>query len=275
MRDFTTFKKDEITSLALGHFDGLHLGHMELIKRLDDKGALFIVRKGNANLTPLRKREEFIEYPCFFYEFEDIKDMNCEEFMAFVVKEFPNLKKIVVGYDFKFGKGRVCDLYDLKKHFSGEIVVVDEFYIDGISVHSSKIREFLSEGKIEEANRLLGREYSISANVITGQGIGKEKLVPTLNLDCGRFLLPKSGVYATRTRIEDKLYNSVTFIGNRVSTDNQFSIEVHILDIELEDTPKSLENYFVSFIRENRKFDSLEDLKSQIQKDLEVAKAIL
>ncbi len=275
MKHSIYLKKEEIDSLALGHFDGLHLGHMELIKRLTPRGALFIVRKGNANLTPLRKREEFIEYPCFFYEFEDIKDMNCEEFMAFVVSEFPNLKKIVVGYDFKFGKGRVCDLCDLKKHFGGEIVVVDEFYLDGISVHSSKIREFLSEGKIEEANRLLGREYSITAKVIKGQGLGAKELVPTLNLDSGRFLLPKDGVYASRTKIEDKIYKSITFIGIRYTTDRNRSVEVHILDEKLTKTPKEVENYFVKYIRENRKFSSLNELKSQIKKDLKVAKAIL
>jgi len=183
-----------------------------------------------------------------------------------------NLKKIVVGFDFRFGRNRAWDKYDLERIFDGEVVVVDEVCYDGMGVHSSAIREFIKQGKIKEANKLLGREYSIEGNVIKGQGIGAKELVATLNLDIKSYLLPREGVYATRTRMGSYTYGSVTFIGTRVSTDGNFSVETHILD---ENTPKVTKHVAVCFvkrIRDNEKFANLSELKEQIKCDIAEAR---
>lgn len=263
--------KNEVRAAAIGHFDGIHKGHKELIKKLGPNGALIIIESNKANLTPKDRREEYSGVPCFYYDLEQIKDLRGDEFINLLKIDFVNLEKIVVGYDFKFGRDRAWDKFDLRNIFNGEVVMVDEFSFDNLGVHSSAIRRFLRDGDIYRANRLLGREYSVKGKVITGQGIGKKQLFPTLNLDITPYIIPKDGVYATRTKIDDNTYNSITFIGNRLSTDGVFSIESHLLGVSLLQTPSEVRTCFVDRIRDNRKFDNLEDLKSQIQKDIKIA----
>lgn len=271
MKPFTVLKKDKIDSIAIGNFDGIHLGHKQLIDRLTKNGVLLIVDRGRANLTPGENRNKYTNYPCFYIKFEDIKDFDCVGFLKFLTSKFPNLSKIVVGYDFKFGANRSCNSFDLKKLFSGRIDVVDEFFVDGISAHSSTIRELLKSAQIKKANSLLGRQYCVDGIVIKGQGLGKKELVPTLNLDTKNFLLPKNGVYKTKTKIDGRFFPSVTFIGIRHSTDGNYSCETHVIDKKCEDV-KNTTISFLDFIRENRKFDSLKDLKKQIEKDIIIAK---
>ncbi|MFK5881845.1 MAG: bifunctional riboflavin kinase/FAD synthetase [Sulfurospirillum sp.] len=270
MKHFTALKKDKIDSIAIGVFDGFHLGHKELLKRLTPNGAILIIYKEIANITPGFTRERFSPYPCIFMKFASIKGLDCAEFISILMSHFPSLKKIVVGYDFKFGANRACDIYDLKQMFAGKIDVVDEFFIDGVSVHSSKIREFIKNGEIKKANTFLGREYSIVGKVIKGQGLGKKELFPTLNIEIQKYIMPKNGVYATRVLIEDKLYDSVTFIGIRESTDGNFACETHVIDKDISQIDE-VEIFFVDFIRENKKFDSLSELKDAIKKDITVS----
>ncbi len=270
----TTLVKDKIDTIAIGSFDGIHLGHMQLINRLGKNGALFVIDKDHANLTPGLKRIEYSKYPCMFYHFLKVKDLSGEEFIELLKKEFKNLKKIVVGYDFTFGRKRSCVAEDLKTLFDGEVEIVDEFFYNGISVHSSLIREALLNKDIDNANRFFAREYSIIGKVVDGQGLGKEELYPTINIEVKDYLLPSDGVYATRTKIEDKIYNSVSFIGTRVSTDGHFSIETHIINRDI-DVGDEVEIFFVHFLRENRKFSDLKDLKTQITIDINSAKSAL
>lgn len=272
----TILQKDKIDTIAIGSFDGIHLGHMQLINRLGENGALFVIDKDHANLTPGVKRSEYSKHPCMYYHFLKVKDLSGEEFVALLKKEFVNLKKIVVGYDFQFGNKRSCDAYDLQRIFDGEVEIVEEFTHDGVSVHSSVIRQLLRDGDVEKANGFLGREYAILGESITGQGIGKEDLYPTINLDVRDYLLPKSGVYATRTLVGSHIYDSVSFIGTRVSTDGNFSVETHILDKDIEvKSFQKIEIFFVQKIRDNKKFESLSELKKQITEDIENARSCL
>ena len=273
LKHSTALKKDKIDSIAIGVFDGFHLGHRELLKRLTPNGAILIIYKEKANITPGFTRERFTKYPCIFMKFATIKGLDCSEFVALLMREFPSLKKIVVGYDFKFGANRACDIYDLKQIFKGKIDVVDEFFIDGVSVHSSKIREFIKNGDIKRANRFLGREYSIIGRVIKGQGLGKKELFPTLNVEVQKYVVPKDGVYATKVLIDKKLHKSVTFIGIRESTDSKFACETYVIDKEVPKVDE-VEIFFTDYIRENRKFDSLKELKEQIKKDIDIAKIL-
>ncbi len=273
MSNTSSISKSKITSLAIGGFDGIHKAHQELIKRLDKNGALMIVSKYGSNLTPKEYRCRFVGLECFFYDLGKIKEFDCKEFADFLKEEFPLLKKIVVGYDFRYGKDRSCSPKDLEKYFKVE--VVKEYKLEGVSVHSGVIRELLKNGDIKKANKLLGRFYSIEGKVVCGQGIGGKELVPTLNVVVKDFLLPKEGVYATKTKIDEKLYNSVTFIGIRETTDGEFSVETHILDGHIECKSEILEILFVDRIRDNKRFGSLEELKEAIKNDIKRAKEIL
>ena len=275
LRRSTILKKESVDTLAIGSFDGIHVGHRQLINHLGSHGALFVIDKDQANLTPGIKRSEYAGYPCMFFHFLKVKHLTGAEFVDLLNKEFPHLKKIVVGYDFCFGKHRSCTAKDLKTFFDGEVVIVEEFSYQGNSVHSSLIRTYLQEGRLEEANRFLGREYAITGDVVTGQGLGKTELVPTLNLKVLEYLIPHQGVYATRTRIAQTIYDSVSFIGVRESTDGAFSIETHILDATLPQIHGAVELFFVAFLRDNQKFNSLSELKSHIEHDCEEARKYL
>jgi riboflavin biosynthesis protein ribF len=268
----TLLTKDNITAIAIGHFDGVHRGHKQLLKQLGEFGGLVVIDKNKANITPKLKRAEYSSYPCFLYDFDAIKGLSGEEFIALLKHDFKNLKKIVVGFDFRFGRNRAWDKYDLERIFDGEVVLVDEVCYDGMGVHSSAIREFIKQGKIKEANKLLGREYSIEGDVIKGQGIGAKELVATLNLEVKSYLLPHEGVYATRTRMGSYTYGSVTFIGTRVSTDGNFSVETHILDEVAPKVTKHVAVCFVKRIRDNEKFANLSELKEQIKCDIAEAR---
>ncbi|MGP1484579.1 MAG: bifunctional riboflavin kinase/FAD synthetase [Campylobacter sp.] len=271
MPNFSTLlRKSDINAVAIGHFDGVHRGHRQLIDKLGERGALVVIDKDKANITPKLKRAQYSRCPCFLYEFNDIKDLSGDEFIKLLQRDFVNLKKIVVGYDFRFGRNRAWDKHDLKRIFDGEVVVVDEFCFDGMGVHSSTIREFIKQGDIYHANRLIGREYSIEGDVIKGQGIGAKKLVATLNVDTKNYLLPLNGVYASRTRIANQTYGSVTFVGNRISTDGKFSVETHILNENITQA-REVAICFIKRLRDNKKFDNLEMLKSQIQADIKTA----
>ncbi|RRD55077.1 bifunctional riboflavin kinase/FAD synthetase [Campylobacter rectus] len=271
MPNFSTLlTKDNITAVAIGHFDGVHRGHKELLKRLGVYGGLVVIDKNKANITPGLKRAEYSRYPCFLYDFNEIKGLSGDEFIALLKRDFKNLQKIVVGFDFRFGRNRAWDKHDLRRIFDGEAVIVDEFCFEGMGVHSSAIREYIKQGEIYKANRLLGREYSIEGRVIKGQGIGSRELVPTLNLEVKSYLLPREGVYATRTRIGYKTYGSVTFIGSRMSTDGSFSIETHVLNENIAHA-RDVAVCFIRRLRDNRKFESLEELKGQIGIDIKQA----
>ena len=271
MPNFSTLlTKDNITAVAIGHFDGVHRGHKELLKRLGVYGGLVVIDKNKANITPGLKRAEYSRYPCFLYDFNEIKGLSGDEFIALLKRDFKNLQKIVVGFDFRFGRNRAWDKYDLRRIFDGEVEIVDEFCFEGMGVHSSAIREYIKQGEIYRANRLLGREYSIEGRVIKGQGIGSRELVPTLNLDIKSYLLPREGVYATRTRIGYKTYGSVTFIGNRVSTDGNFSVETHVLNENIEGA-SDVAVCFIKRLRDNLKFSDLASLKAQIKIDINAA----
>lgn len=275
MKPFTILKKDKIDTIAIGSFDGIHLGHQQLIKRLGTNGALFVIDKDQANLTPGVKRIEYSKHPCMFYHFLKIKDLTGKEFVSLLKKEFVNLKKIVVGYDFMFGVNRSCVAKDLCTLFDGKVEIVDEFFYEGVSVHSSLIREMIEKGQLAKANSFLGREFSLVGEVISGQGLGKSVLYPTINIKVKGYVLPYDGVYATRTRIGTDIYESVSFIGKRVSTDGSFAIETHILDSNIKSTPQTVEIFFVKYLRKNRKFANLEALKQQITLDIQEAKQSL
>lgn len=263
----------KVDSIAIGGFDGMHIGHMALFDQLGEHGAIVVIETGYANLTPAREREKYTHYPILYYPLEEIRHLEGEEFVAYLLTQFPYLKKIVVGYDFHFGKDRRYSHQDLKGFFAGDVCVIDQVTIDNDSVHSHKIRAKLQIGDIHGANRFLGHNYCISGNIITGQGIGKKELVPTLNLACGGFLLPEEGVYAALTRInnEEHFNPSVVFLGHRISTDGTYAVESHLLNKEIGHVQHAA-ICFVCFLRKNQKFETLELLRGAIAADILTAK---
>ncbi|MCG3715144.1 bifunctional riboflavin kinase/FAD synthetase, partial [Aliarcobacter butzleri] len=203
---------------------------------------------------------------------DNIKKLEGIEFIKLLKEEFPKLEKIVVGYDFCFGKNRSCSTQDLEELFDGEVIIIPEIKVDNIAVHSRTIREFIKDGNIELANKLLGKEYKIYGFLQKGQGLGTTNFVPTINLTIDEFLLPKEGIYISKTVVDEIEYSSVSFLGHRATTDGNYAVETHILDKNIEVNNHNIQIKFIKRVRDNQKFDSFEELKKQILDDIEVSK---
>ena len=328
--------RDNVRAVAIGNFDGMHLGHQKLFEHLGEHGAIIVILAGGGTkLTPFASRQAFTNKKIFYCDLRTIKSLSGGEFITLLRQNFINLQKIVVGEDFRFGRDRAWDVEFLRREFRGQTCVVGEFRLSGGGVHSSKIKELLSRGRCEEAAELLGRDYEICGRIVRGQGRGAREFVATLNLDASGYFMPKSGVYATLARAGSKEFASVSFLGHRLSTDGAFAIETHILggfagfeavnsaqdhapccggqaahsaqnldeisacnSVEistrnfaasesLDAENKNLETAdknsgakfacvkFIKFLRENRKFSDLAQLKEQILKDASEAEAVL
>lgn len=263
----------KVDTIAIGGFDGMHVGHQKLFELLGENGTIVVIETGYANLTPGREREQYTHHPIVYYSLEDIRHLEGKAFVEVLKERFPRLGKIVVGYDFHFGKNRRYSHESLKELFEGEVVVVDQVTIEGDSVHSHKIRSKIQIGDLSGANRFLGHNYCVKGSVIKGQGIGKTDLVPTINLECSGYLLPYEGVYAALTRIdgEEHFHPSVVFVGHRVTTDGSYAVESHILGENIQSCEKATIS-FVKFLRKNQKFESLDLLKKAIGDDILNAK---
>lgn len=263
-----------MTALAIGKFDGMHVAHQALFEKLGDHGAVLAIDNNAPGLTPGVAKQHYVSHPIFTCALEEVRELEGNDFIAEIVRSFPSLEALVVGYDFRFGRGRQYCADDLPSLFHGAVYVVEEIRVDNLSVHSGIIRELVANGDITRANRLLARPYSITGEPIKGQGLGSKELVPTINLSVSHYIIPIEGVYATRTILDETIYDSVTFIGHRVSTDRKFSFETHLLDVAVEPTPE-VEVRFYGKLRDNKKYDDLGLLNQQIVEDIECSREFL
>ena len=250
----------------------MHVAHQALFNCLDSNGAIVVIETGYANLSPSVNREDYTNYPIFYYPLDKIKHLDGIEFINLLNEEYPNLTKIVVGYDFHFGANRKYSIADLKEFFDGEVIIIEEVSIDNIATHSREIRAYLSSGEIEIANKLLNKPYKIKGNAISGQGLGKKQFVPTINIKCTDFLLPQDGIYATKTIVNNREFDSVSFIGHRVTTDGTFAVETHILNKDIQSVNTQVQIKFFTKIRDNQKFEEYKKLQQQILKDIDDVK---
>ena len=261
-----------IKSIAIGSFDGIHLGHKALLDRVD---AAVIIERNSGYLTPGYKRSLYTHKICCFYHFDKIKGLTPLEFVLKLQTDFPALERIVVGYDFHFGKDKAGNAQLLRTLCDKEIIIVEQVTFEQIPIHSRTIKDFLKEGNIKMANKLLGRSYVIEGVVVQGQGLGKKELVPTINLRTEGYQLPLEGVYATRTCINGVWFNSVSFLGHRVTTDDSFAVETHILDKDIGTVGGVVVVEFIAYIRCNKRFETLKALKEQIDEDIAQTKSYL
>ncbi len=202
---FITYKNidpSSVTSLAIGGFDGIHLAHQKLLSQLDERGALLAIEKPVMGLTPRRAREYFCDKPIFYLDLKDVMQLGSDEFLRILLAEFTGLKKIVVGYDFRFGKGRAGGIEDIRRAFGGSVCVVEDVQLDGVSIHATDIINLVRAGELARANVYLGRAYMLEGAVIRGQGLGAKSLYPTINLQVADgYTVPKEGVYVGQTEI--------------------------------------------------------------------------
>ncbi|MBQ8435788.1 MAG: bifunctional riboflavin kinase/FAD synthetase [Oscillospiraceae bacterium] len=289
----------EKTSVALGIFDGVHLGHRDILntaKEYTDNGLEFAVftfrtssvKKKHGNpyeyiYTESQKNFIFSEMGVKYIYAPDIellKNMSGEEFSRKILRERMNAQVVVCGENFRFGKGASCGVTELEvfgKKYGFEVCVRKILERDGIKISSGQIKEYLKNGEISKANELLGENYFIMGEVVTGNRIGRTINFPTLNqLFDIRQTIPKKGAYAACCEIFGDKYSAVTNIGVKPTVEKNIKplAETHISGFCGDLYGKNVKVDFVEFLREERKFPSLEQLKNQIEHDLNRAKEL-
>jgi len=286
-KDFVN-TKSEIA--CLGAFDGVHLGHQKLIEetqKIDTNFQLItfdIVPKKyfnsqhqliTNNKTKTKMISKYKPENLIYLKFNEFKNMEKNEFCNFLQKNC-KIKKILIGKDFRFGKNRDGGIKDLENIFGYDnVIVLDDVFHNGIKVSSTKIKEFLANGLIEEANELLGYKYNFDADVIEGQKLGSKIGFPTANLNIQPSeIILKNGVYFVTVTINDKQFKGAMNIGFKptIDTNSIKTIEVHILDFDSNIYNQYLNVEVIKYLREEQKFDSVNDLTKQINLDIKQIK---
>lgn len=276
-------------AVLLGVFDGVHLGHRSALDELVSSGAEVkcvytfssetVTTKGERKhlLTDDGKRELLLSGGAdevISADFAKVKDLTPQEFFSQVLVKELGADIIICGENYRFGKGASATAIDMKAMCENAglgFKCVKTLIIDGEAVSTTRIRGLLESGNIALANELLGRAYSISGEVVHGNHIGTELGIKTLNMKPNSAkVLPKSGVYSTNCIIDGKLYKSITDIGTKPTVDDTHSIiiETHVFDFNDEVYGKTVRVEFLEYFRSEQKFDTLDDLKQTILKDI-------
>ena len=276
------------TAVALGLFDGVHLGHQQVIKAAAEfkkKGlsaGVFtfktntVTSKGgkiDAILSDRLKAEKFCELGAEFVfspEFGKCKELSPEDFVKEILVKKLNAGAVVCGYDFRFGKGAQGDckaLKDFGKKYGFETVVVEPMRCEGEIVSSTFIRELVREGKIAKANKLMGGRFPMELEVVHGQAVGRTWNFPTINqIIPENQVKPKFGVYCSRVLMDGRWYDGVTNIGIKPTVEVKTGplAETFIMGYEGDLYGRILRLELFEFIRAEKKFASLEELKAEI-----------
>jgi len=283
IKNMNFHKLPEDVCAAIGNFDGVHLGHQKLIeecKRHNYKSAVltfnphpsvFIKKIPNYPvITPIDKKAEIIESMGVDYliviEFNDkIMNMPKEEFMANMKKM--GIKSCVCGYDFTFGIYAEGNIKDLDENF--EFYEIKKYIYQNVRVSTTYIRELLSIGNVSEAEKMLGRPYSIRGKVVPGNQNGRKLGYPTANIEYKNYFLPETGVYYVEVLYNNKKYGGMCNIGHNPTVKFQdiLRLEVNIFSLDEDLYGKNIEIFFKQRIRGEIKFQSLDELKRQLSTD--------
>lgn len=291
-------KISERTAVAIGMFDGVHMGHRVLLKEMlsvaKGKNLVSVVYTFSNHpiketkrkyLTLLSERlyllEKFGVPNVFITELDEkFMRMTPEEFFGAEIVARMNARAVIVGENFRFGIGRTGNVETLKK--LGEksnilIKAVPLVSVNGIKVSSSAIHSLIEKGEMEKANTLLGYSFFVNGKVVRGKGIGRLLGFPTANVSYnnGYKVLPKKGVYVTYAEVSGKIYKSVTNVGlNPTFEDtNTIKIETHFLDVNTNLYGKEIILHFLKYIRPEIKFASKTEIIKRIKEDTKIAKS--
>ncbi len=289
--------------VTLGNFDGVHLGHQRIFERVEKEASklrgegvvitfephplkVLAPEKFLPLLTPFRKKMMLIEKSgienviCIEFSLT-FSQISPSEFIRSILVEKVRAKKVVIGYNYHFGKGQRGDAQTLKDAgnvYGFEVEVVEPLRVGQTIASSSKIRDLIQEGEVEEASKLLGRDYPIIGKVVEGAKRGQTLGFPTANLEISDELYPKTGVYAVEVVWHHRSFNGLANIGfnptfshGQTEKGGQFSLEVYILNFNHEIYGEEVQINFKRRMRDEVRFDSPSHLIHQIQKDIQWA----
>lgn len=290
----TSFFPPQDCAVCLGNFDGLHIGHRELIKRgveiakreglkcavlsFEVHPAVYLSSKSPELLISFEEKERILSSMGVDYfvlsDFSSIRDMSCEDYVDKILIKRLSAAFVICGFNYSFGKrasGDAALLRELLKSKGVRTEIVDEVRLSGQRVSSTAIRELLKNGDCELAARLLGGSFCIDSPVTAGKRLGRTLGFPTANqrLDPVR-LKPKKGVYASTVSYNGRVYAAISNLGERptVEDNGQYNCESFILGFNGDIYGCKIRTELLKFIREEKKFSSTEELREQIEKDL-------
>lgn len=297
------FYSTKQTVLTIGTFDGVHEGHQKLLKQLiniskqENKGATLLtffphprmVLQKDSNIKLINTIDEKIELlqKCGIDELiihpfdKEFSRLTAYEFVRNYLVEKIKVSKLVIGYDHHFGKNREGNFEQLQEYgemFGFNVEEITAKTLNDIAISSTKIRRALENGNVKKANLYLGYNYMLNGKVVHGNNIGNKIGFPTANISIAEpyKLIPKNGSYVVKSIIYNKTYYGMMNIGNRPTIDdNKQTIEIHFFDFENDIYGKKIKIEILDFIREEQKFNSIEELKTQLHFDKKNAKALI
>jgi len=286
--------------VTLGNFDGIHLGHQKIFERVRTEAStmggesvvitfephplkVLSPRSCPPFLTPLRKKILLIEQAgmdvvlCIEFT-KAFSEISPFDFVKNILVERVGARKVIVGYNYHFGKNKKGNPQTLKQIgglFNIQVEIIGPLSIEGTTVSSSKIRELIKKGQVEKASKLLGRHYPILGKVIEGAKRGHLLGFPTANLEICDELYPLPGVYAVEALWKGQPFNGLANVGwnptFQTEGEGKISLEVYILDFNEDIYGEEIQVDFIRRIRNEARFDSIAQLITQIQKDVEWA----
>ena len=289
-------------ALTIGNFDGVHLGHQTLYQRvkewarkLDGESVVMtfhphpmsiLVPENDLSFITSHERKMELIAACgidtaIVVPFRrDFAQITARDFVEKILVGTIGVKAIVVGHDYRFGRKREGDidyLNRLGEEFRFAVDIVPAIQIDGMLVSSTKIRQLVKEGHLQEAGKLLGRPYEVTGTVIKGRDRGGRLMgFPTANVKVSDKACPKNGVYAVQALVKGKVYRGAANLGyNPTFADTEFSVEVYLMDFNENIYDERITVRFVEHLRDERRFSGIEELKAQIHRDVDQAREIL
>ena len=289
------------SAVALGNFDGIHIGHEHLIrdnilkskeKNLKSSVLLFknhtkkiLTKNEGANIKVITSYKQKLNILnslgldiVYVVDFnKDLRKLTPEEFIDDIIINKVRAKIVTVGFDYRFGFKALGDSKYLKEigHIKGfDVNIIEPVYFQNQIVSSTIIRNLIENGNISKANKLIGRNYAITGTVIKGSGRGRNLGFPTANIELDdNYVIPKIGVYRTSTIVDGTEYLSLTNIGyNPTFNGKELKIENYILNFKENIYNQNIEVNFSEFIRDDIKFNNIEDLIAQIKEDVNILK---
>ncbi len=296
-KNFDDYSSQKPLALSLGMFDGIHLGHQSIINQLLKKGnesdyetAILtfwphprFVFNPNEDLKLLNTVEEKsqlieklgIDY-LFLKEFdENFRNLTGEEFVKQILVEKLNVKYLIVGYDHSFGKNKSGNfelLQKLSKELDFEVEQMEAINIHNKTISSTKVRNALLDGKIKDANEMLGYPYSLTGKVVDGKKLGRTIGFPTANIETETIkLLPQKGAYIVEVWHKDQFYKGMLSIGTNPTVNGEkLTVEVNILNFNEDIYNQKIKIVFRDFLHEEIKFESLEKLIERLEEDQKI-----
>jgi riboflavin kinase / FMN adenylyltransferase len=286
-------------SLAIGMFDGVHLGHQQVVRQAvadaeQHEGLAVIItfdRHPNSIVAPDRVP------PLIYTEPQKLRALSglgadatliipftrefsaqpADEFIRALVTKIGPVQSVCVGSSFVFGhrrSGNVALLHEMGEQLGFKVHGLAAVSLDGEVVSSTRIREALSAGDLNRASQMLGREYALAGRILRGDQIGRTLGFPTANLDVGGLLVPPHGVYAAHAYVEGRRHRAAVNIGTRptLTYGPELRVEAHLVDFDGDLYGQEMELTFVEKLRDEQKFSSLEELRAQVARDIALAR---